>query len=132
MKSIIDASGAVLGRLASFAAKRALKGDEVAIVNCEKVIITGNRKDILEKFEAKRGRVGSGQTGPKHSRLSERIVRRTIRGMLPNHREGRGREALKRVMCYPGIPKELESSKMEKMDFGKKRKFIEVREVSKK
>lgn len=132
MKRIFDSSGAVLGRLASHVAKIALKGDEVVVLNCEKAIITGNRKNIIEHFERKRGRVGTGQTGPKHSRLSERIVRRTIRGMLPNHREGRGREALKRIRCYPGIPKEFESSEMEKIGFGEKRKFIEVKEVSKK
>ncbi len=43
---IIDGKDAVLGRLASYAAKEALKGEEVIIVNCKEVIITGNKKDI--------------------------------------------------------------------------------------
>jgi len=50
-------------------------------LNCKEVIITGNKKDIREKFEQKRRRVGSGQKGPKHSKNPERIVKRTIRGM---------------------------------------------------
>ncbi len=132
MKIIIDASGAVLGRLASNVAKRALEGDEVIVLNCEKIIITGNRMDIVENFEAKRGRVGTAQKGPKHSRLSEMIVKRTIRGMLPNYRTGRGREALERITCHVGIPKEFESSKMARIDSGTKRKYISVSEVSKK
>jgi len=60
------------------------------------MIITGNKKNIEEYYESKRKRVGSTLKGPKISRTSEKIVKRTIRGMLPNYRTGRGREALKR------------------------------------
>ena len=41
---IIDGKGAILGRLASYAAKQALKGEEIVVLNCEEVIITGNKK----------------------------------------------------------------------------------------
>ena len=108
---IIDGKKAVLGRLATFVAKEALRGEEVVIVNCEEIIITGNKKTTKEEFEAQRKRVGSGQQGPKVSRNSERIVKRAIRGMLPNHRKGRGKEAFKRIKCYSGVPKEFEDSK---------------------
>ncbi len=108
---IIDGKDAVLGRLASFVAKSLLEGEEIIIVNCEKMIITGNKKRIQEDFEEKRSKVGSGQKGPKVSRLSERIVKRAIRGMLPNHRKGRGKEALKKIKCYVGMPEEYEKSK---------------------
>ena len=47
---IIDGKNAVLGRLASYAAKEALKGENIIILNCEKVIVTGNRKNIRERF----------------------------------------------------------------------------------
>jgi large subunit ribosomal protein L13 len=132
---IIDGKGAVLGRLASYVAKEALKGDEIKIVNCEQIIITGNKKDIKEKFEAKRKRVGSTQKGPKVSRASEKIVKRIIRGMLPNYRTGRGREALKRIKCYVGVPKEYEEVK--KISVGKnksifqKSKIVNIKEISK-
>ena len=58
---VIDGTNAVLGRLASYAAKQALLGEEIVIVNCEKVIITGNRQNILEDFRDKRTKIGSGQ-----------------------------------------------------------------------
>jgi large subunit ribosomal protein L13 len=128
---IIDAKGAILGRLASYVAKEALKGEEFVILNCKEIIITGNRKNIEENFKAKRGRVGTNQTGPKHSRLAHLIVKRTIRGMLPNFREGRGKQILERIKCYPEIPKEFEESKKISLASGFKGKHIEVKEVSK-
>ena len=45
MIKIIDGKNTVLGRLASFAAKEALKGEEIVVLNCEQVIITGNKKN---------------------------------------------------------------------------------------
>ncbi len=127
---IIDGKNAVLGRLASYAAKESLKGENIVILNCEKVIITGNKKNIKNNFELKRKKIGSGQKGPKYSRLDYAIVKRTIRGMLPTHRKGRGRDAFKKIKCYAGIPKEFESSK--KITAGKKKetKFIYVEEIS--
>ncbi len=128
---IIDGTNAVMGRLASYVAKEALKGEEIVIVNCDKVMITGSRKDIEKNFREKRGRVGSGHKGPKHSRDSDRIVKRAIRGMIPNHRTGRGKEAVKRIKCYVGIPKEFEDKK--KIVAGKEKgnKFILVGEMRK-
>jgi len=126
---VIDGTNAVMGRLASYVAQQVLKGEEIAIVNCEKVIITGNKKEIRGKFEHRRTRVGSGQKGPKLSRSPERIVKRCIRGMLPNHRKGRGKEALGRVKCYVGIPKEFEDAKKIVAGKEKKAKFIKVEEI---
>ena len=128
---IIDGKNAVLGRLASYVAKEVLKGEKIVILNCEQVIITGNRKNIKENFEIRRGRVGSSQKGPKHHRTSEKIVKRVIRGMLPDHRKGRGKEALKRVKCYGGVPKEFQETK--KITAGKEKgnKFIKIKEVTK-
>jgi len=130
MRKIIDGTKAVLGRLASYTAKQALLGEEIVILNCEKVIITGNRQNILEKFQDRRTKIGSGQKGPKHSRLAHLIVKRAIRGMLA-HRKARGKEALGRVMCYVGVPEEFKDSK--KIVSGKEKgaKFIPVEELTK-
>lgn len=130
---IIDGTNTILGRLASYVAKESLKGEEIAIVNCSEIIITGNRKRIEKEFHEKRSRVGSSQKGPKYPRQSERIVKRTIRGMLPNYREGRGREAWKRIKCYDKIPKELEEKKYEtiKLQKGNKIKINKVRDFTK-
>jgi large subunit ribosomal protein L13 len=127
---VIDGTNAVMGRLASYSAKQALQGEEVVILNCEKVIITGNRKDIQARWEQKRRRVGSRQTGPKHSRRADMIVKRAIRGMLPKANEGRGKEALKRIKCYVGVPKEFEESKKIVGGKDKKSKFIRIEKIS--
>jgi large subunit ribosomal protein L13 len=129
---VIDGKKAILGRLASYVAKEALKGEEIAIVNCEQIIVTGNKVSIKENLEAKRKRVGTTQKGPKVSRISEKIVKRVIRGMLPNYRVGRGRAAFKRIKCYIGVPKEFEQAK--KISAGREKtqtKFISIKEIAK-
>jgi len=128
MTKVINGGNAILGRLASYVAKKALKGEQVVVVNCGEVIITGNKKDIREKFEEKRRKVGSGQKGPKHSRVNEKIVKRTIRGMIGNHRKGRGKIAFRLVKCYNKIPKEFKDLKQMTFE-NKKNKFIKVKEI---
>ena len=128
---IIDGSGAVLVRLASYVAKESLKGEEIAIVNCSEIVITGNIENIKEEFLEKRLRVGSSQKGPKHSRKTEKIVKRTIRGMLPNYREGRGREAWKRIKCYDKIPKELDGKEFIQLKKENKIKTNKIKEFTK-
>ena len=128
---IIDGKNAVLGRLASYVAKEALKGEEIVILNCEFAIITGNRKFLRENFEESKRRVGSGQKGPKISRDSEKIVKRTIRGMLPNYRSGRGAIAYRKIKCFAGIPKEFEETKKIVSGKEKKSKYIYVKDISK-
>ena len=127
---IIDGKDAILGRLASYVAKEALKGEDIVILNCEQVIITGNKKNIEENFKIKRSRVGSSQKGPKHSKTSEKIVKRTIRGMLPNHRKGRGKIAYKKIKCYVGIPKEFQDAKKINLKKENRNKFIQIKEIS--
>jgi large subunit ribosomal protein L13 len=111
---IIDATNAILGRMASVAAKRALLGENVNIVNCEKAVVTGNRLQVLAKFKQKFDR-GIPLQGPYFPKQSDRIVRRVIRGMLPFKRS-RGRIAYKKVMCYVGVPEKFASQKLEKIE----------------
>ena len=127
---IIDGTNAVLGRLASYSAKQALLGEEIVILNCDKVIITGNRKNIIEDFQARKRRIGSGQKGPKHSRLAHLIVKRAVRGML-FHRSGPGKEAFRRITCYTGIPEKYKDAKKIVAGKEKRAKFIHVGELAK-
>jgi len=129
---IINASGIVLGRLASYVAKEALKGEEVAVINCSEVIITGNKEMLRKKFEEKRRKVGTLQKGPKYSLSIEKIVKRTIRGMIPNHRTGRGRETIKKIKCYEKIPKELENKEITNIKQNKKIKTNKLIDFTKK
>lgn len=127
----IDGTGSTLGRLASYVAKQSLKGEEFKIFNCKSIIITGNKKSIAKEFLEMRSRFGHSQKGPKHHATSEKIVKRTIRGMLPDFRVGRGKVAFKRIMCYNEIPNEFKDVKMETMFNEKKIKSAEVRNFTK-
>jgi large subunit ribosomal protein L13 len=128
---VIDGKNAVMGRLASFVAKESLKGEEVSIVNCGEIIITGNKKFMEQDMQKRREMIGSGQKGPHISRTSEKIVKRAIRGMLPDHREGRGKEAFKRIKCYAGVPPEFKDSKKITFEDQDKLKYIYVKELTK-
>ena len=108
---IINAENLIVGRFATIAAKKALLGEKVDIVNCEKAIITGKRDFVLSEYR-RRVAMGIPSKGPFLQRQSDRIVRRIVRGMLPYKRE-RGKDAFKRVMCYRGIPESFKNQKME-------------------
>lgn len=105
MTNVYDATGCVLGRLATHAAQDVLDGEDVVIVNCEKAIVTGDKEDVLERYEKKRN-AGTARKGPHFPRVSDRLVKRTVRGMLP-YSKSRGREAYDRLRCYLGVPDEL-------------------------
>jgi len=125
---IVDAENAVLGRLSSFVAKKVLSGKEVVVVNSEKAIVVGREKDIFETYKRKRARGGSSQKGPFFPSQAERILKRTIRDMLP-YKKGRGREALKRVKCYTGMPEEFKDKP--KIKSSGKRSGISLGKISK-
>jgi large subunit ribosomal protein L13 len=104
--TIIDATGLVLGRMATDVAKRAKNGELVHIVNAEKAIIIGASKEaIQERYKFKR-EVGTARKGPFFPREPHLIVKRTVRGMLP-YQKADGRAAYKRIQAHIGVPKEL-------------------------
>ena len=108
--NIIDAEGLILGRLASKVAKSLLNGNKVIIVNAEKAIISGKKKSKVA--EAKEFlEVGSPKRGPFHYRRPDRILRKTVRGMLP-YRQPKGKSAYKRLRVFLGVPKEYEEKQM--------------------
>lgn len=99
---IIDATDLIVGRFATVAAKKAMLGEKVDVINCEKAVITGSRSRIISDMKRKRDR-GVPLQGPYFPRMPDRLVRRMIRGMLP-YKQAKGAEAFKRVMCYMGVP----------------------------
>jgi len=104
---IINAEGQVLGRFSSFAAKKALLGEDVIVVNAEEAIVSGKKDHIIksEMDKLNRRNKASPLRGPFHYKRPDRFVRKKIRGMLP-WKKPRGREAFKRVMVYTGTPKD--------------------------
>jgi len=131
MKIVIDGGGAVYGRLCSYCAKKALEGEDIIVLNSDKVIITGNKEDTIKKYAKIRDKGGHSLKGPKYSKVTFRMLKRGIRGMLPDHRRGIGKKAFSKIKCYDGIPKEFEGEKM--INFKtKKSKYIDLKELSKK
>jgi large subunit ribosomal protein L13 len=129
---IIDATNATLGRLASYVAKQALLGKKVIILNAERAIVTGRKKFTIEHYQERKGRGGSSQRGPFFPKAPARIVKRTIRGMLPDYRKGKGREAFKRILCFKGVPKEYKEKKMIKAGKEKHATYMNIDQISKK
>ncbi len=131
---IIDATNLIVGRFATFAAKQALLGEEIAIVNCEKAFITGSKEHILNEYKRKRS-MGTWATGPFYHRQPDRLVRRMIRGMLP-HKQPKGKVAYHRIMCYIGVPIELQEQKAITLENAQisdvpNLKYIQIQEISK-
>lgn len=108
---IIDATDLIVGRIAAFAAKQALLGKKVDIVNCENAIISGNIDQITKRYKQKVS-FGGPHNGPFVPKVPDRYLRRVVRGMLP-YKQEKGKSALKRVMCYLSVPEELKDKKLE-------------------
>ena len=111
---VIDASGVVLGRLASQAAvllrgkhkpifaPHVDTGDFVIVINADKIELSGN------KLEQKRAYRHSGYPGGLRSvsyaelmdSRPERAVEKAVRGMLPKN--SLGRKTLRKLKVYAG------------------------------
>ncbi len=111
---IIDGAETTLGRLASYAAKQALFGKKVIILNCNKIIVTGKPASVKKHYAERKKRGGANFKGPYFPQQPFRIVKRTIRGMLP-YRRGRGQDAVKNILCYDNVPEKYQESKKEKV-----------------
>ncbi len=115
-KVVIDAEGAILGRLSTNIAKRLLTGETVDVVNVEKIVISGNPESIISSYKEKLGiRIKyKPLRGPLHSRRPDRFVRRRIRGMLP-FKQPRGKDAYHRLKCWISIPEEFQKATLIKV-----------------
>ena len=109
--SVVNGEGLILGRMCSRIAKRLLNGEHIIIVNAEKVIISGKKKSKVQEAH-KFLEVGAPERGPFHSRRPDRIVRKTVRGMVP-WAQPKGKVAYKRLRVYLGVPQELKDHTME-------------------
>jgi large subunit ribosomal protein L13 len=108
--TLINADGLILGRMASKVAKKLLNGEKVIIVNAEKAIISGKKKSKVA--EAKEFlEVGAPRRGPFHYRRPDRIMRKTVRGMLP-FKQPKGKTALKKLKVFISVPEDLKDQQM--------------------
>lgn len=111
---LVDADGQTLGRLATQIATllrgkhkpiftpQLDTGDYVIVVNCEKIVVSGNR------MEEKRYYRHSGYPGGLRSRTlremlerrPQRVIELAVRGMLPSN--ALGRRMLRKLRVYAG------------------------------
>ncbi len=111
LMKVYDATGKVLGRLASVVAKQAIKGETVHVINCEKAIIVGNPEFTKNKYKQRIDR-GDPHHGPFFPRTPTGIVKRAIRGMI-DYKKPLGKKAFKRVKVWVGVPESLKNVKVE-------------------
>ncbi len=114
---IVDGSNHVLGRLASIVAKKLLKGEQVFVVNVEKIVVVGKKDAVMEKWERRQGLTtkGNQERNPKFPRMPDRLVKYTVRGMLPFPKM-RGRIALKKFKAFIGMPRELQGKPVQTLE----------------
>lgn len=111
---IVDADGAVLGRLASQVAARirgkhnpmftphADTGDSVIVINAEKIKLTGRKWD-QKTYYRHSGYVGGIKAITARQLMEKRpedIIRNAVKGMLPKNRLGR--QLFKKLKVYAG------------------------------
>ncbi len=128
---VIDAEGKVLGRLASKVAETVRDGEEVIVVNSEKAVISGDSEQVKKEYKKKYDR-GTRHDGPYFPKSPSRILKRTVRGMLP-YKQPRGRDAFDRVKTYIGVPEEFEDREevdVKEGDDLKYRNYVKLGEVS--
>ena len=111
---LVDAEGAVLGRLATTLASRLQgkhnplytphvdTGDWLVVINAEKVLLTGNKLD-QKNYYRHSGYIG-GLTTTTARELREKrpedLIRFAVKGMLPKNRLGR--KLFKKLKVCPG------------------------------
>ena len=111
---IIDAEGVALGRLAAQVATllrgkhKAIfaphvdTGDHVIVINAEKVLLTGNKRE--KKVAYRHSNHPGGLTATPYSQMlekwPERTVEKAVRGMLPKN--SLARQQIKKLKVYRG------------------------------
>ena len=111
---VVDASGLVLGRLATRVARilsgkhRANyvpyldMGDFVVVTNAEKIKLTGTKLDVkmYRRHTGYPGGLKSVGAREQQAKYPERIIEDAVRGMLPKSKMGR--KQLKKLKVYRG------------------------------
>ena len=125
---VIDAEGQVLGKVAALAASvlrgkhkptytpHVACGDNVIIINAEKVILTGNKLDDKMYYNHSGYPGGLRERNAKTmiEKYPEEMVERAVKGMLPKNRLGR--QIFKQLFVYAGSEHKHEAQKPERLE----------------
>ncbi len=117
---VVDASNCISGRICSKISKLLLQGNRVSVVNAEKVMVSGNKYEVIESYKKKLevGSVTNPIHGPFHPRRPDTIITKMVRGMVPKTKSS-GIQAFKKLRVYIGIPDELKNSQMQTFEDAK-------------
>ncbi len=132
---IVNAEGLVAGRLASKVAKAAINGEDVVIINAEKVVLVGKQTAIMPKFQQRvdAGVKSNPHYGPKYDRIPSKMLRRMIKGMLPN-KSRTAEKLLKQIYIYNSTTDKVDITKaitMEDIKCNEKHDFMLLEDVAK-
>ena len=119
----IDAEGKALGRVAALAATYLRGknkptytphidcGDNIIIINAEKVLLTGNKENTKMYYNHSMYAGGLRERTAKvmRERYPEEMVERAVKGMLPHNRLGR--QMAKKLFVYAGATHKHEAQK---------------------
>jgi large subunit ribosomal protein L13 len=115
---VIDAEDVVLGRLASHVATllrgkhkptyapHVDTGDFVIVVNAEKVVLTGNKRDqaFAYRHSGYPGGLRRQSFGELLDTRPERLLEKVVKGMLPKNKLGRAQGKKLKVYAGPDHP----------------------------
>ncbi len=123
---LVDARGQILGRLATEIATilRGKKkpnfsphmdnGDNVVVINAEKVEVTGRKRDqkLYHHHSGYPGGLRSRTFADLQARKPEQIIRLAVKGMLPHNRLGRQMMKKLRIYAGPDHPHQAQSPQL--------------------
>lgn len=132
---IINAEGLIVGRLASNIAKKVINKEMITIINAEKAIVVGTKNSIMPKYKQRVDAAvkSNPHYGPKYDRVPSKMLKRSIKGMLPN-KSRTNEKLLKQIKIYNKVPKTIDITKaqtIEKIKYGQKGDFMYLDEVAK-
>lgn len=125
---VVDASGVVLGRLASKVAKLLRGkhkpnytphvdcGDNVIVINADKVKITGDKLNdrVIFSYSGYPGGRNDRSLAQIQAKSPERLVEHTIKGMLPKNRLGA--QLFRNLHVYAGAEHKQEAQQPKQID----------------
>lgn len=125
---VVDAAGKPLGRLAAEVA-RLLRGkhkptftphvdtgDHVIVINADQVVLTGNKSEERIYWHSQYpGGLKSVTRGSMLAKRPERLVERTVKGMLPHNRLGA--QMYRKLKVYAGTAHPHEAQKPQAHSF---------------
>jgi len=110
---VVDATNHIAGRLASNVAKLLLQGQRITIINCEKIMMSGNRDNQIKEYREflEINSIINYKHGPVHYRRPDTLMAKMIRQMLPYDRKPSGKAAYQRLRTYIGVPNDTKPIK---------------------